>query len=176
MFRSGNPVNVLMLSAPDPAGGAHDAPRADQFWGGPGHPLPEPTPSAPRSSRLQRSFFNPSRTTFWNIPAPMQWEVCQLMDRCRSSVIAPAQPVRAPSSTYSPGGRTIGLTIMNTACTKKIQLRVFSSIAKYYLNSHTLKYCIFYVFSFSWCYFTKFWFSILEYQDYTLWSAYKNDA
>ena len=36
-------------------------------WLGRGHLLPRPDPLATRCS-----FFNPSRTTFWNVPAPME--------------------------------------------------------------------------------------------------------
>jgi len=55
-------------SAPDPAGGAHDAPSDPQVgWGG-GHTLPKnPTPSAPsapRSSRLQRSMLGTFGASF----------------------------------------------------------------------------------------------------------------
>jgi len=38
-------------------------------------PSPDLTPSAPRSSRLLRSLFNPSRTTFWNFPTHMNLPV-----------------------------------------------------------------------------------------------------
>ena len=41
-------------SAPDPAGGAHDAPPDPLVgWGG-GHPTPYPTPSTPSASRSRR--------------------------------------------------------------------------------------------------------------------------
>jgi len=45
-------------SAPDPAGGAHDAPPDPLVGWGRGHPSPFPSPSAPtapRFSRLRRS-------------------------------------------------------------------------------------------------------------------------
>ena len=67
------------LAAGAPPGPRWGSSRRSPVVGcGRGTPPPQNLlPSAPlarrdsRVSRLRRSFFNPSRTTFWNVPAPM---------------------------------------------------------------------------------------------------------
>ena len=85
-------------SAPDPAGGAHGAPRSPSRLGRgtpPPHSHPS-TPSASRSRRLRRLVLgasaprsqNPIRFFFWIRPCPI-WYHCRSSE-CNIAVVGPA--------------------------------------------------------------------------------------